>query len=137
MGEALIERTETVIATVVKFLPDDLKYIFVSEYRDEEGNRAYESLWLLTESVMSEAHHFVTATSFDLCQTHHGVSRVLIEAEEFDFEQASERSRLNVNINFGSPGVPAVGEFKASGSNCSDLQEVIEEYLVPLLPVSD
>lgn len=136
LGEALIDRTEKTLASVRRLLPDDPSYIFVSEYRDEEGNRNPEDLWVLTPTVISEVAQFVTESSFDLVAAGSGLSRVVVEREAFEFGEPDQRSRLMVEISFGYSGLGLKGTLKASGSNCGDLQQILEEYFVPLLSVS-
>jgi hypothetical protein len=135
MGSPLVERTETVLRTVTSYLPEEPKYIFVSDYRDEEGNRNYESLWVLTETFMSEAKQFVTQGNFDIVRNDSGISRVVVDYDEFDFDAPREGSRLNVDVTFAAAGVS--GSFRASGSNCADLQQVLDGYLLPLLVSKD
>lgn len=137
MGAPLIERAEHVLASIVRFLPEDPRYLFVSEYRDEDGNRSYESLWVMTANLMSEAEQFVTADSFDITRVSYGLDRVLVEKEAFDFEQAQESSRLKVDVRISKSGPGLVGEFKASGSNCLDLQQILNEYFVPFLAAAE
>ena len=133
MGSPLIGRTEEILSLMLRFLPEETRYLFVSEYRDGEGNRSYESLWVLTDNIMAEAHQFVTERSFDFTPTSHGLRRMLVENEEFDFEEAQESSRLKVDVNVSNSGAGLVGVLRASGSNCTDLQQIVSEYLVPLL----
>jgi hypothetical protein len=137
MGSPLIERAEHVLASIVRFLPEDPRYFFVSEYRDEDGNRSYESLWVMTASLMSEAEQFVTDDSFDITRVSFGLNRVLVEKEDFDFERAQESSRLKVDVKISNSGTGLIGEFKASGSNCLDLQQILNEYFVPFLVAAE
>lgn len=132
MGTPLIERTEKILGYVRQLLPEEPRYIFVSEYRDDEGNRNYESLWVLSDNFISEAKQFVSQSEFDLTSLSGGLTRILISNHEFEFENASESSRLSVYVNLGNTGSAITGSFRASGTNCNDLNQVLTEYLLPL-----
>lgn len=133
MGLPLVERSEEVLAKVMRFFPGRPEFFFVSEYRDEEGNRHYESLWVFGEKVVSEAAEFVTTVEFDMVAIEGGVIRLVIDSEEFEFEEAKENSRLLIDADLSSTGHGLEGNFKATGSNCTHLQEILERYLIPRL----
>lgn len=133
MGDALVERTRAVLGHMIDFLPEEPQYFFVSEYRDAEGSRSYESLWLLSENFMSEAQQFVVKDQFDVTRVDRGISRVFASNGDFDFGEASENSRLSVEIIVATLGSGITGSFKASGGNCQDLSEILKNYLMPLL----
>lgn len=131
MGAPLVERTETVLTTITSFLPETPKFIFVSDFRDEEGNRTYSSLWVLTETFISEAQQFVTEGKFDFIRNDCGLSHLLVDHDEFDFKVPRDNSRLSVMVSFAVATIS--GTFRASGSNCADLQQIMTDYLLPLL----
>jgi hypothetical protein len=135
MGEALIERGLSVVDDLESLVSDPIEHVFVSEYRDDEGNRHYESLWLFTQNYMSEAQNFLTdAISFDLVPARLGIARIEVSRESFDLATASEQSRLSVNVSFSASSHPGImGTFKASASNCEVLTEIVRKYLMPLL----
>ncbi len=134
MGEDPVKRGLEVIESVEHLLPEPIERIFVSEYRDGESNRHFESLWMLTKNYVSESPGFVTVNGFDMVPVHRGLVRIETNRESFDFTAATEQSRLTVNITF-PPGSSAglAGTFKASGENCMALVGVLRDYLVPLL----
>jgi hypothetical protein len=137
MGAPLIERGLSVIESVERLLTEPIRYLFVSEYRDEGGNRNFESLWILTEGYMSESQGFLTGDRFDIVPVHQGLVRLETNREHFDFVTATDQSRLSINISFppsGSTGLS--GNFKASGENCTALVGVLQGYLLPLLEAS-
>lgn len=132
MGTPLVDRTKIVISRMVDLLPEEPQYLFVSEYRDAEGSRTYDSLWLLSNSFMAESQQFVVTDRFDITRVDQGLMRVFISHEDFDFKEAVDSSRMSVDINFeGSASI--TGAFRASGSNCGDLNVVLSKYLLPLL----
>ena len=132
MGTPLVDRTKVVLGRLLELFPEEPKYLFVSEYRDSEGSRNYDSLWLLSESFMAESQQFVVTDQFDVTRVDRGLMRVFISHEEFDFKEAADTSRMSVDIHIEGSGA-ITGSFKASGSNCSDLSDVLKQYLLPLL----
>ena len=133
MGADLIARAEEVLATLGELLPETPEFLFVSEYRDEDGNREYEGLWVLTERYVSEAEQFVSRGDFDLVRRDIGLGRVFVERRDYDLGTPTDASRLTVTLNFNRNGAGLVATLKASGSNCADLSQILREYVVPTL----
>ena len=131
MGTAQIEQAETALATVRGFLPEEPEYLFVSEYRDDEGNRNYEGLWIFTAKFISEAAPFTGDRRFDLIRRDIGLDHVAVEDTEFDFDAPVDASRLRVVCTFGRSLVN--GTLRASGSNCADLNQVLRDYLLAMM----
>jgi hypothetical protein len=121
MGTAIVDRGLVGVEIAEQFLPEPIDYAFVGEYRDEENNPQYESIWL-----------FTTDDHFDIVPTRNGLERIDVSRDNFDFTTATDKSRLTVYINIpGSSGI--TGTFKAAGSNCLHLTEILKDYLLPLL----
>ncbi len=136
MGEPLVDRSLAVMDDVEDLLPDSIEHVFVTEYRDDEGNRHYENLWLLTCGYMSEAQSYLTEkNTFDIVPVHYGIARIEISREHFDFATASDQSRLTIDVSISThSGSNLSGIFKASSDNCVVLAGILREYLIPLLP---
>lgn len=134
MGGPLVERGMSVVNGVRALLPEPIEHLFVTEYWDDEGNRHYENLWLLTQQYISESQSYLTEDNFDIVPVHLGLARVEVSREHFDFVTSSEQSRLTVNINFSTNSSTGLtGNLKASGANCIVLDGIIRSYLMPLL----
>ena len=134
LGEPLVERGLVVVENVERVLPGPITHIFVSEYRDGEGNRNAESLWLLTKEYMSESIGFPTEDRFDIVPVRSGIVRLEVNRDHFDFTTPTEQSRLMIDVNFSPSGSMSLsGSLKASGENCLALTEILQEYLLPLL----
>lgn len=133
MAEELVERGLQTAAAIRSLFPLELEHIFVSDLRDEEGERSFTNMWLIGPGLMSEAHRFATGPGFDIARVDEGIARLVIDPCYFDFAAASEESRLHVTINFGPGGNPLTGEMRATGRNCLVLQGIVERYLTPLL----
>lgn len=113
-----------------KLYPDSIQDIFVSEFMDEEGKRQYENIWFFTSTSMMEAKQFLTEDSFDEAPYVKKIKHWIIEKKEYDFEIATETSRMNLDVSFES-GISAV--FKATGKNCSYLKDIFLRYVKPNL----
>lgn len=138
MGRPLVDQALSAVEDAQKVLPGEVEGVFVTEYRDEEGNRHYENLWLFAPGYISELRNFLsgasTAVGFDIVSVRPGLARIDVERENFDFETASEQSRLRIDLSFPpSKSVGIGGTLRATGDNCGALTEILRERLVPLL----
>jgi hypothetical protein len=137
MGAAQIEQAEGALATVLGFLPEQPSHLFVSEYRDDEGSRSYEGLWVFTESFVSESTPFAGEDSVDFIRRDTGIDYVEVDHADFDFEAPVDASRLRVEATFKRTGSNLSATLRASGSNCADLNRVLRDYLLPTMFESD
>jgi hypothetical protein len=139
MAKALVERTMSVIDGVEGLLAGSVEHIFVSDFRDEEGNRHYENMWLMTQEQVSEVNSYLTEqVTFDVVPVKFGLARIEISREHFDLTDtaAEEQARLTVNIHLATRGGSALtGTLKASAGNCVGLAAIARDYLMPLLSV--
>lgn len=133
MGEEVVERGLDAVEAVRRFLPADPQHLFVSEGWDKEGNRRVEGLWLLGADYMSEVNPCAAGLGFDVTRVDRGLTRIVVDPQEFDFAAAGEESRLKVTLDLGASGSPLVGTLEATGDNCLALQRLLESYLLPLL----
>jgi hypothetical protein len=134
LGKPLVARVTTAYKFWGRLLPATIDDLFVSEYVGEEGDRNYDSLWLLSSEFLVEAHQFVTEDHGDVVRITHGFSRIDIVRRDFELDAATERSRLTVTVDFGAPGLASLsGSFRATGDNCLKLQDLLETRFLPNL----
>ncbi len=133
MGSAQIEQVEEALATVRGILPEEPQFMIVTEYRDGEGNRNYESLWVFTEHFISEVSPFAGQGKVDLIRRDTGLSYLAVEYTDFDFQAPVEASRLRIDATFNRFGSALSAELATSGSNCADLNQVLREYVLPTI----
>jgi len=134
MGKSLVDRGVAVAEEISKLLAEPVEHVFVSEYRDDGGNRYYENLWLFTERYVSEAQSFIGSDVFDVVPVRLGLARIEVSHEHFDFDTPSEQSRLAVGISFSTSGSAGItGQLKASGENCAMLSTILRVHLMKLL----
>lgn len=112
-------------------LTEPVVTVFLSDEIDEDGNRSFPSLWLLTRTAVYEAK-----ISQDGGEEFDGTSLVgrlfhwVVRTSDFQLQEARDSSRMKLEIWF-SDGL--WGDFRATGENCRRLTEVLRTHLAPLL----
>jgi hypothetical protein len=129
MGESLVEKGLALFDEYSGYLSEPIENVFVSEYRDEDGNRIYESIWFLTKSFVAEAHEITSTGYGDIVPVGAGLTRVQFSKENFDLENADDQARFTVEVRLDKGGL--AGVFKASGKNCEHLLTILREYMLP------
>ena len=110
--------------------PED---VFVSEYLDD-GVRRYENVWFFTSDsyYALEAHDFIRNDHVDITPITGRVKNLIIRKRDYDFESATEKSRLSIEF---VTNLDLEGEMKACKENCDHLKYIILTYFKPnLLP---
>jgi len=106
--------------------------VFLSQRLSDRRPAELEDLWLFSPRLVAECHSFLTSNRWDLMVIQRSLTR--IEVDRADFEpgtEVTERSRLTVHCVFGSSLASAT--FNAAGINCSRLQRLVVERLLPNL----
>jgi hypothetical protein len=122
------KRAEEILNFYQKVYPDQVQDVFVNEYLDKEANRQYESLWLFSEQFVMEAKQFVKEDDFDCAPLSKQVKYWCIKKTEYDFDRATAKSRLVLQLTLGS-GTSC--NLKASQENCDQLKTLFFKYIVP------
>ena len=123
-----LKRVEEVLSFYQEVYPDQIEDIFVTEYFDKEGNRQYESVWLFSRQFVMEAKHFLMEDDFDSAPLQRQVKYWTIKKTEFDFRDASTKSRMLLKFTLLS-GVS--GALKASRENCNYLSDIFRKHILP------
>ena len=126
MSEILCKRVETIHEFYRQLCPEDITGIFVTDYVREDGTREYENLWFFAGPYWMEAHDFVTKDEFDMVKAR--VSSWLVKKQDYDFQRATEKSRLQ--IDYGCEG-EVQGRLKAAKENCDYLREILVKRIIP------
>ncbi|MGD9578918.1 MAG: hypothetical protein AB7Y74_11750 [Syntrophorhabdus sp.] len=122
-----LKRVGEVINFYQEFYPDQIEDIFVTEYFDKEENRQYESVWLFSMQFAMEAKQFLVADDFDSTPLQRQVKYWTIKKTEFDFRDASIKSRMHLQFELLS-GIS--GNLKASRENCNFLMNIFRKYIL-------
>jgi hypothetical protein len=101
--------------------------MFVTDYLNDDGVRQYENLWFFTTNGVVEAKQFLQKDDIDYLSSSRRPNYYWrIESEHYNFEKASDASRLSVTVRvdqgFGM-------QFKASGSNCDHLSRLLRAHV--------
>ena len=127
----LLERCEAIVDFYRTFAGLEPETLFVSEHVQSDGNRQYESLWLVGGDVLlAEAKRFPSEDNFDLSNIKGRVTRWEVAKTDYDLCQTHATSRLSVEYEIGFAGS---GSLRASGDNCAALAEVLKRYIIPNL----
>lgn len=134
MVDVLQQRVSAIYDFYEKVCPEKILSIFVSEYIKKDGAREYENLTFFSEKSVMEAKQFLTGDNFDFAPMGKRVFYWRIKKQDYDFQKATEKSRLNLRVNL-SPTVMGYLLFKASKENCDHLKEVFIKHLLPNINV--
>ena len=84
--DPLLQRADSVLSFYSDFAGMTINQIFVSEYRDGENVRIYESLWVFSEDIAGESRFVEKRVNFDLVRIRNNVSRWVVSKTAFGFD---------------------------------------------------
>ena len=126
--DTLIKKVETTLRAARRICPEEIQSIYISDWIQPEGQRAYEHLYLFTNTYIIESANFTTDTNVNIEVTvlKDRVKYVIVKYNDY-FEKANTASRLSVIFHTDS------GEFELTGAkeNCDKLIEVYDKYVRP------
>ena len=126
-GGVLLERIESIHEFYSKMCPDENVAVFVTDYIDSEGRREYENLWFFSDRYVMEAKGFAMGKDdFDITPIKGRVKYYEIRKRDYDFKEATEKSRLYLKIGWDT-GLS--GDLKAAKENCDALRGIILKYV--------
>lgn len=125
--KTLRKRIETVYEFYREMCPDEITDIFISDYMKDDGSREYESACFFSKKYYMEANQFMTKDDFDMTPAQKRVVYWTIQKQDYDFEKATEKSRLYLSIELDT-GIR--GEFKAVKKNCDYLRDIIVKHVM-------
>jgi hypothetical protein len=113
-----------------KFIcPEELKYIFISNYKESEGKEQFKDIWIFSDNYVIEALNFSTLQNPKLEMTifDKNIMSVSVEAENYDFSlKTKDESKLH--IEFYTLGMFSCDQI-ASGVNCDALMHIFNKYI--------
>lgn len=109
--------------------PEELKNIFVSNYKENDGKDQFKDLWLFSDNYVIEVLNFNKQENPMLEMTifSKNIESVSIEADNFDLSQkAKDVSKLHIEFY-------TLSDFScdqiASGLNCDKLMYIFNTYV--------
>ncbi len=126
-GEILLDRIKSIYEFYKDMCPDEIADIFVTDYIDSEGRREYGNLWFFSDRYAMEAKGFATGKDdFDIAPMKNRVKYYEIRKQDYDFKEATDKSRLYLNIIWDTG---TTGELKAAKENSDVLRGIILKYV--------
>ena len=123
-NSAITKRIIEVAEQVKNVCSEDIEDIFISEYKQEDNTRVFESIWFFTKSYIIEAKNFRLELNLDLVRFQEEYYQIIYS--DYDFANATDKSRMTLKIQFGS-GI--YGLFKATEFNCDVLKDIFNKYV--------
>jgi len=133
-SETVKNNVELIIDYASKLCNDKIIDIFVNDYYEADGSRAYGSLWLISERYICEARNFRNTGEYDIdvAAIKDGITYFRTSIKDYDFKNAIKESRLTIECASESG---TFFQLKASCENCNKLREVIDKYLKPNMEI--
>jgi hypothetical protein len=126
--ETLTNKIEKTLRAAKRICPEEIQSIYISDWIQPEGQRAYGQLYLFTNTYIIESANFSTDTNVNIEMTvlKGRVKYVLVKYSDY-FEKANTASRLSIRFDTDS----AAFELKGAKENCDKLIEVYDKYVKP------
>lgn len=129
--EPILARIEELLRYVEILVPDvDFNDVVVNETVDKEGNRIYEDIRFFSKDMRVSVFDFISKTGI-IITVPTVPSGVTLEAKDFDFRHATERSRRLV-LSIHGPSESFL-LFRGSGANCDHIMDICRKYIFPRL----
>lgn len=129
-SNTLRERASYVYDVIAKLCPEKIAHIFLSDLITQDGTRTYENLWFFSPNFAMEAKDFLSKDDYDIASIG-VVSYLRVQMVDYDFKQATDKSRANLNFSFGFSPTAISGTMKATRENCDFLREVTIKIILP------
>ncbi len=124
------DRIEEIIILNRKIKEMDILDIFICELKNKEGSRNYTSLWLFGEKYCIECKSFLTKNDFDLTPIKNKIDYCSISPIDFDLENTTEKSIVNIHFKFVSSGTGMTGNLIATEINCLSALNLYRKYII-------
>ena len=127
-SDTLIKKVEKTLRAAKRICPEEIQSIYISDWIQTEGQRAYEHLYLFTNTYIIESANFSTDTNVNIEMTvlKDRVKYISVKYNDY-FEKADTSSRLSVRFDTDSGSF----ELKGAKENCDKLIEVYDKYVRP------
>ncbi|MBA7627667.1 hypothetical protein ES703_35134 [subsurface metagenome] len=127
------QRTKEIFSQGKFLCPEELKAIFISNYKETDGKDQFKDLWLFSDNYLIEVLNFTKKETFELEITifSNNIQSVSIELYNLDFSQKpKDDSRLHILFY-------TLNDFScdqiSTGLNCDVLKSIYIKYIKPNL----
>lgn len=125
--DPIITRVESVYNDYKNICPEEITGIFVSEYIEDSGERAYENLWFFSEKYCMETKNFTQENNIDITPFKKAVHRIFLNRKDYDLNNANAQSRMTLEFSLT---IGISGTIKASKENCDRLMNIVNKYII-------
>lgn len=133
MTEPIQRRIETVYEYTNKLCPgEEFEDVAVNEYVDEEGTRTYTAVRFYSDKRVVMIKDILGGDDFSVRGLKQDIVFIRVEAKDYDFKKAIEKSRLHVFVQY-SFFENAFAALNGSGGNCDHLMAIYRKYYLPHL----
>ena len=125
-GDETAKRAREIISDHRRLLGKDPEFIFLEDWINEDGNREYPNVVMLTADTYSEGKIDGESNQFYVNILRKSVWHVIfLERLNLEEDVAQANSRVSVKINFHHGGFAS---FDATGTNCAEVIKAIKQY---------
>lgn len=129
LGDPLIAQVERFHRWGSELVSEEIQGIFIDDFVQEDGTRIYGGVWFFTEEYVMETGVLTTDLSFDCVPTKGRVVRWDITVSDYDFGQATTKSRMSLRVDF--PWIGINGTMRATHKNCEQLTTILRKHIIP------
>ena len=109
--------------------PEELKTIFISNYKETDGKEQFKDLWLFSDNYVIESMNFSKQETPKLEMTifSNNIQVVAFETKNLDFSQKA-KDNSSLHIVFYTFSIFSCDQI-ASGRNCDALMSIYQKYI--------
>jgi len=124
-----IQVVKEVFAQGKVLCPEELKTIFISNYKETDGKEQFKDLWLFSDNYVIEAMNFSKQEIPKLEMTifSNNIQVVSFEAKNLDFSQKA-KDDSSLHVIFYTYNIFSCDQI-ASGRNCDALMSIYQKYI--------
>jgi hypothetical protein len=130
LTEPLYAKIEEIESDLKLICPEEIKAIFVNEYRQHDGKREYLAAVFFSDHYLMEARNILQPEKALDIAFYKNVDHVLWSTMNYNFQAATEKSAATLTFRFEGGMTMTM---RASGKNCDALYQVFLERVKPNL----
>jgi hypothetical protein len=124
-----VKRVKELFNTGKILCPEDLRDIFISNYKENDGKDQFKDFWLFSDNYVIEVQNLITETMPELDMTiiSKNIQNVSIKVDNFDLSQkATDVSKIRMEFyTYSDFSVDQI----ATGSNCDKVMYIFNTYV--------
>lgn len=126
--ESIQNKIRTIIKSSRELGLGNVKDIFISDFKDDNGRRVYDDLWLFFDNYWLEARGFETKYDYTIIPLDSAwVSHINIKKKEYDLKKAQDASIMSLYVYLN---IDLLLTLKATEKNCDYLKNITLKYFM-------